>query len=74
MTWIGRFDKQHNPRLNFAIVRQSDGAKMNFDGIIDTGFTGFIQIPLPAAFTLGIVSEPIGFGIATLANGTEQRV
>ncbi len=74
MNWIGRFDERHNPRLNFNLISLSDGQHHTFDGIIDTGFTGFVQIPLPAAAIMGIISQPNSVGTVTLANGTIQQV
>ncbi len=74
MVWTGRFDSRHSPRLNFSLVSLRDGRENTFDGIIDTGFTGFIQIPIVPAVTLGIVRDPITVGTVSLANGTTQQV
>ncbi len=43
-------------------------------GIIDTGFTGFVQIPAPVGITLGLLVPPYAMSDALLANGTLQEV
>ena len=73
MIWIGRFDQQYNPHLDFTLVSQR-GDRQEFDGIIDTGFTGFVQIPLISAVVMGMISNPISTGAVNLANGTTQQV
>ena len=35
MVWIGRFDSQHSPCLNFTRVSQRDGEKYTFDGMLN---------------------------------------
>ena len=46
----GHFDSLGNPSLKFhlcGIAHEEPG--LEFEGIIDTGFTGFIQLPLQHA-------------------------
>ena len=74
MAWIGRFDNRRSPLLNFNLVSQRDGNQYSFDGIIDTGFTGFIQIPMAHAVFLDIVRDPMTISSVSLANGAEQQV
>lgn len=52
---IGHFDQQGNPCLNLhicGIKHESPG--LQFECIIDTGFTGFLQIPLSVAMGLSL--------------------
>ncbi len=43
-------------------------------GILDTGFTGFVQIPFLTGITLGLQINPALVGKTTLANGNIQNV
>ena len=43
--WVGRFDSKGTPTLGISIVGISAEPKQ-FDAIIDTGFTGFLLVPL----------------------------
>lgn len=72
MVWKGYFDQRYNAVLRFTIARQSDGAVAQFEGIIDTGFSGFIQISIEKANTLGLISPPLKIGSSLIANGTMQ--
>ena len=73
-TWTGRFDEMHTATLDFNLHSASDGAQYRTTGIIDTGFTGFIQIPMSAGIQLDLVAEPLTFSKITLANGELQDV
>ncbi|MCY4583927.1 MAG: hypothetical protein OXE50_14210 [Chloroflexi bacterium] len=73
-TWRGHFNQRHNACLNFTLERQNDGATVAFEGIIDTGFSGFVQIPMNAASALGLISPPLQMGATILANGAKQPV
>ncbi|HLQ27301.1 MAG TPA: hypothetical protein VK138_15665 [Acidiferrobacterales bacterium] len=50
----GYFDQQGNPCLKISLcgIFNSDG--IEFEAIIDTGFTGFISVPLIRAFPIGL--------------------
>src|SRR5436853_3023007 len=66
----GHFDSLGNPCLKFhlcGIVHDQPG--LEYEGIIDTGFTGFIQLPLHHAFSLKLPLE--GTASYTLADGTQ---
>ncbi len=55
---IGHFDKSGNACLEFHLCgTKHDEPGVEYSGIIDTGFTGFIQLPLQHAFSLGLPSE-----------------
>ena len=72
--WHGHFDAQGNACLDFAIPRLADQAPVSLPGIIDTGFDGFVQIPLSLAVALGLVTRPFMTGNTSLANGKIQQV
>jgi len=69
--WSGHFNRQHSPCLEFAIVDRN-GNECSFTGILDTGFTGFIQISLKDAVTMGLTDGPFHLSKSTIANGTQQ--
>ena len=63
----GHFDEQGNACLKFHIrgtVHEPPGIQLS--GIIDTGFTGFIQLPVEHAFSLKLPLE--GTAQSTLAD------
>ena len=70
---IGHFDEQGNACLNFYLrgVRHEDPG-LEYTGIIDTGFTGFIQLPIQYAFSLSLPLE--GTTTVTLADGSSLAV
>jgi predicted aspartyl protease len=66
----GHFDKFGNVCLKFhlcGVVHAEPG--LEFTGIIDTGFTGFIQLPLQHAFSLKLPLE--GTTSYTMADGNQ---
>lgn len=52
--WTGFFDKTGSPALKVRI-RGPFGKGVEFDAILDTGFTGFISMPLLKALPLGLM-------------------
>lgn len=73
MAWVGKFNELHSPCLTFAIHRERDDERFSFTGILDTGFTGFIQIPLIYAVILGTDINKCAIVKTTFANGTIEN-
>ncbi len=65
----GHFDKLGNPCLSFKLAGVFQVLPgIDFEGIIDTGFTGFLALPIVRAFSLGL---PLyGTTSAVLADGS----
>lgn len=67
---IGHFDQQGNACLRLHICGvKHDPPGLEFEGIIDTGFTGFIHLPLASAISLSLPLE--GTQTVTLANDSD---
>ena len=49
----GSFDSDHTPVVTIAVASTS-GPSTFVDAVIDTGFTGFVQVPAPIAHDLGL--------------------
>ena len=67
---VGHFDTRGNPCLNLhlcGVVHDLPGVE--YEGIIDTGFTGFILLPLQHAISLKLPLE--GTASYTLADGSK---
>ncbi|MEA2415242.1 MAG: hypothetical protein QOI58_1899 [Thermoanaerobaculia bacterium] len=65
----GHFDSLGNPRLKFHLCGVAhDPPGLEFEAIIDTGFSGFIQLPMQHAFSLKLPLE--GTSSYVLADGT----
>lgn len=70
MVGIGFFDQQGNACLKFHLCGVNhDEPGLEFSGIIDTGFTGFLQVPIQHAFSLGLPLN--GTVSATLADASQ---
>jgi clan AA aspartic protease len=64
--WIGSFDSQGTPVLKIRIAIPPT-AEAEFEAIIDTGFTGFLSVPV---WALPIMKSQVdGIQWATLADG-----
>ena len=53
-TLRGSLDSSRSPVVTIAVSAPSGPSKF-FDAIIDTGFTGFVQLPEPRAQELGLI-------------------
>ena len=50
--WHGYFNRQMCPSLRFSVSGSNETRE--YEGILDTGFTGFLSIPLKQAMLLGL--------------------
>lgn len=66
--WTGSFNKSGSPTLKITLAGALPGSGIEFDAIVDTGFTGFIQMPAVKAFPLGLILA--GTTDVILAGGT----
>jgi predicted aspartyl protease len=65
----GHFDSLGNPCLKFHLCGVAhDPPGLEFEAIIDTGFSGFIQLPMQHAFSLKLPLE--GTSSYVLADGS----
>jgi predicted aspartyl protease len=69
-TPTGYFDSSGSPKLRIRIGGVVTGTERIFDAIIDTGFTGFVSMPLVDAFPLGLIL--MGTTNIVLADHTTQ--
>jgi predicted aspartyl protease len=68
-TGLGHFDAHGNACLKFHLCGvRHEPPGIEYTGIIDTGFTGFVQLPLAAAIELALPLE--GTTTVTLADGS----
>ena len=67
--WTGFFNNSGSPSVRVSI-KGVVGSGQEFDAVIDTGFTGFVAMPLIRAFPLGLVL--LGTTTIVLADGSTQ--
>jgi hypothetical protein len=65
---IGYLDSNGHPRLTVRINGTSPNVQADVDALLDTGFTGFLMLPIAQALPLGLVL--VGTGDYELADGT----
>ena len=66
-TWTGSFNKAGSPTIKFQLGGPLPNSEQEFEGIVDTGFTGFVSMPIVQAFPLGLLLA--GTTSVTLADG-----
>lgn len=66
-TWTGSFNKSGSPTIKFKLGGPLPNSEQEFEGIVDTGFTGFVSMPIVNAFPLGLLLA--GTTSVTLADG-----
>ena len=57
MLWQGKFDPYGNPTLSFRISADANTQGVEVSAIIDTGFTGFVLLPIQYALSLGLTPK-----------------
>lgn len=67
-SWTGSFNKSGSPTIKFKLGGPLPDSAQEFEGIVDTGFTGFVSMPIVKAFPLGLLLA--GTTSITLADGT----
>ena len=68
---VGHYDQSGSPNIKFFLQGVAhDPPGLEYHGVVDTGFTGFLQIPLIEAFKLRLPLE--GTTTVVLADGHQE--
>lgn len=65
---VGYIDKDGHPKLKIKVEGTNPGVAAEIEAMIDTGFTGFLMLPIALALPLGLVL--MGTGDYCLADGS----
>jgi clan AA aspartic protease len=68
--WLGKIGEDGRPRLPLKI--RGGVNQLDFEAVVDTGFTGFLYMPILASIPLGVLLESTSR--VTLADGSEITV
>jgi predicted aspartyl protease len=63
----GSFNDAGSPVIKISVFGAFEQAKREFEAIVDTGFTGFVSMPIVEAFPLGLIL--LGTTTTLLADG-----
>ncbi len=66
--WTGFFNKNGSPVLKISLYGVTRRVSKEFEAIVDTGFTGFLAMPMVEAFPLGLILT--GTSRTKLADGS----
>jgi len=68
---VGFIDKNGHPYFKVKVYGVSDKLAKEYDAMLDTGFSGFLSLPLSAAIPLGLILK--GTANFTLADGSIEE-
>lgn len=67
--WNGHFDKKHNPCIRIQVAGDT-GRSIEIEAVIDTGFSGFLLVPVYLALPLGLAY--VATSKVNLADGSDR--
>ena len=57
MLWQGEFDAEGNPTLKIQVSADETSKGVSLTAIIDTGFSGFVLLPIQYSLSLGLAPK-----------------